>query len=145
MSEGSEDLRGSLQKQSSNSALTLDEKIQRKLNRESGGRRKGGKRRGELSFSLPPQSSSAEGGDADREAVRKALMEKRKDMPMTKHLSASAKMHMSAKDLAMLMEDSEEEDEAPPKGWECEKCTFLNENMDHLACSVCGAPRYNKG
>ena len=136
----SDGLRGSLEKQSSNSALTLDEKIQRKLNRETGGRRKGGKRRGELAFSMPPQST-----DDDREAIRKALMEKRKDMPMTKHLSASAKMHMSAKDLAKLLEDSdEEEEEAPPKGWGCEKCTFVNENMDHLACSVCGAPRYNK-
>ena len=139
----SDNPRTSLVKQSSSAALTLDEKIQRKLNRETGGRRRGGKRRCDLASSLPPQSS-LEGND-DREAIRKALMEKRKEMPMAKHLTASAKMQMSASDLAMLEEDSEDEEEAPPKGWECEKCTFVNENMDHLACSICSAPRYNKG
>ena len=141
----SDNPRTSLVKQSSSAALTLDEKIQRKLNRETGGRRRGGKRRGELTFSLPPQSSSAEGGDEDREAIRKALMEKRKEMPMTKHLNASSKMRMSAENLSKLLEDSEDEEEATPKGWGCEKCTFVNENMDHLACSICSAPRYNKG
>lgn len=136
-----DDLRGSLTKGSSQTTLSLDEKIQRKLDRETGGRRKGGRRRGDLSFSLPPQQSADP--CSDREAVKKELMEKRKNKPVMKHLSASLKMSMTAEDLANLEEDSEEEREEV-KGWKCETCTFVNENMDHLACSVCGAARCNK-
>ena len=135
-----EDLRGSLTKTTSQAALSLDDKIQRKLDRETGGRRKGGRRRDNaLTFSMPPQQSA----DPDREAVKKALMEKRKNKPVMKHLSASMKMSMTADDLANLEEDLEEEKEEV-KGWTCETCTFVNENMDHLACSVCGAARDNK-
>jgi hypothetical protein len=141
MSEG---LRDSLKKAPSASGLTLDERIQRKLDRETGGRRRRGSKRTELSFSMPPESSAS--SDPDREAIRQSLIEKRKNMPVSKHLSASMKMKMNAEDLAKLDEDdfSVEEEEAMPKGWECAKCTFLNENMDHLACSICSAPRYKK-
>ncbi|KAL7508853.1 hypothetical protein ACHAXN_005927 [Cyclotella atomus] len=137
------DDRPTLDKQSSNAALSLDEKIQRKLDRETGGRRRGNiSERGKLALSMPPQASGGGGSeDPDREAIRKSLMEKRKNMPITKHLSASMKMQMTAEELAKLAEDSEEEE---VKGWECQKCTFVNENMDHLACSVCSAPRYKK-
>jgi hypothetical protein len=127
-----------LEKQGSVPALSLDEKIARKL-KENSGRRKGGQR-GQLSFSMPPQAGG--GSDPDREALRNALMEKRRNMPVGKHLTASMKMQLNAEDLAKLEEDSEGETEV--KGWECDKCTFVNENMDHLACSVCGAPRYKK-
>jgi hypothetical protein len=69
-------LNGSLKKASSASGLTQDERIQHKLDRKTGGRRRGGSKRNELSFSLPPQSSAS--SDPDREAIRQSLMEKRK-------------------------------------------------------------------
>ena len=121
--------------------LTLDEKIQRKLKREMGDRGKG-RSCGEPASSISPQSSDGDNGEEDREAIRKLLMEKRKNMPVTKHISDSMKMKMNAEDLAKLEMDELLEEEGTPKGWSCNKCTFLNENVDHLACTMCGAPRY---
>jgi rubrerythrin len=132
-------------------SLSLDEKIQRKLRSESGARRVG-RRPGNMTMSLPPgsvnfnESDAAEdGGDApSKDDVRKALLEKRKEGRVAKHLCASLKMSMNHAAFLnnMSFSDSEEEKEET-KGWECKKCTFLNRNEEHLACSVCTAPRYD--
>lgn len=79
--------------------------------------------------------------------IRRSLIEKRKNMPITKHLTASMKMTLNKEELANLATvdfSGDEEEETKRKGWDCTKCTFLNQNEEHLACSVCGAPRYQK-
>jgi uncharacterized paraquat-inducible protein A len=79
--------------------------------------------------------------------IRRSLIEKRKNMPITKHLTASMKMTLNKEELAKLATEGfsdEGGEETKRNGWDCTKCTFLNQNEEHLACSVCGAPRYQE-